>query len=55
MYVGFLWFHILVTDGMHDFDETFVQVNDAEKLLLFLRGYPEIPFIDGDNKSDQYD
>ena len=26
------FFHILVADSMHDFDETFVRVNDLEKL-----------------------
>ena len=25
-------FQILAADGMHDFDETFVRVNDLEKL-----------------------
>ena len=35
-------FHILIADAIQDFDETFVLVKGVEKLLLFLRGYPEI-------------
>ena len=31
-----------MSDGMLDFDETFVPVKSEEKLLVFLRGYAEI-------------
>ena len=30
-----------MADGIHALDETLVRVNGVEKLLLFLRGYPE--------------
>ena len=30
--------HILMADGMNDFDETFVRVNGVENVLLYLRG-----------------
>ena len=42
-------FYILIADGIQDFDETFVRVEGVEKLLLFLRGYPEISQTNGGN------
>ena len=48
-------FHILLGDGIHDFDKTFVRVKGIEKLLLFLRGYPEISQANGGSKSTIYD
>ena len=30
-----------MVDDMHDLDETLFPVSGVEKLLLFLRGYPE--------------
>ena len=38
-------FHILIADGIQYFDETFVRVKGVEKLLLFLRGYPEMDIL----------
>ena len=43
-------FHILIADGIHDLVETFVRVNDVEKILLFLRGYHEISLYEWRNK-----
>ena len=54
MYVSTQWssvFHILMADGIHDFSDILVRVNGVEKLLLFLRGYPEISLTNGGNKS----
>ena len=47
-------FHILIADGIHDLVETFVQVNGVEKILIFLRGYPEISLTNGGIKSAIY-
>ena len=44
-------FHILMTDGIHDLNEILVRVNGLEKLLLFLRGYPEFSLTNRGNKS----
>ena len=41
-------FHILVADGIHDLNDILVRVNGVEKLLLFLRGYPEISLTNGE-------
>ena len=44
-----------MADGIHDLSDILVRVNGVEKLLLFLRGYPEISLINGGNKSVIYD
>ena len=44
-----------MADGIHDRCDILVRVNDVEKLLLLLRGYPEISLPDGGNKSVIYD
>ena len=41
--------------GIHDFSDILVRVNGVEKLLLFLRWYPEISLTNGGNKSAIYD
>ena len=46
--------HILIADGIQDFDETFVRVKGVDKLLLYLRS-PEISQTNGGNKSTIYD
>ena len=46
-------FHILIA-GIHDHVETFVRVNGVEKILLFMRGYPEISLTNGGIKSAIY-
>ena len=48
-------FHILMADGIHDLSDILGRVNGVEKLLLFLRGYPEILLTNGGNKSVIYD
>ena len=47
-------FHILMDDRIHDLSDILVQVNGVEKLLLFLRGYPEISLTNAGNKSVIY-
>ena len=47
-------FHILMADGIHDLNEILVRVISVEKFLLFLRGYPQISFTNGGNKSAIY-
>ena len=44
-----------MADGIHDLSDILVRVNGVEKLLLFLRGYPEISLTNGGNKSVIYD
>ena len=44
-----------MADGKHDLSDILVRVNGVEKLLLFLRGYPEISLTNGGNKSVIYD
>ena len=44
-----------MADGIHDLSDILVRVNGVEKLLLFLRGYPEISLTNGGNKSAIYD
>ena len=48
-------FHILIADDIQEIDEIFVQVKGVEKLLLLLRGYPEILQANGGSKSTKYD
>ena len=47
--------HILIADGIQGFDETFMRVKGVNKLLLYLRGSPEISQTNGGNKSTIYD
>ena len=47
--------NILIADGYHDIDETFVRVNGVEEISLFLRGYPEIFLTNGGIMSAIYD
>ena len=47
--------NILIADGNHDIDETFVRVNGVEEILLFLRGYPEIFLTNGGIMAAIYD
>ena len=44
-----------MADGIHDLSDILVRVNGVEKLLLFLRGYPEISLTNEGNKSVMYD
>ena len=44
-----------MADGIHDLSDILVRVNGVEKLLLFLRGYPEMSLTNGGNKSVIYD
>ena len=44
-----------MADGIYDLSDILVRVNGVEKLLLFLRGYPEISLTNGGNKSVIYD
>ena len=44
-----------MADGIHYLSDILVRVNGVEKLLLFLRGYPEISLTNGGNKSVIYD
>ena len=37
-----------MADGIHDLSDILVRVNGVEKLLLFLRGYPEIHLLMGE-------
>ena len=46
-------FHALMVDGTyHAFDETFVRVNDVEKLIIFQRRYPEVSLTNGRKKNN---
>ena len=47
-------FHIRIADGIYDLVETFVRVNGVEKILLFMRGYPEMSLTNVGIKSAIY-
>ena len=47
--------YILMADGIHDLSDIQVQVNGVEKLLLFLKGYPEMSLTNWGNKLVIYD